>query len=191
MGKQWKQWETSFSWTSKSLQSVTAAMKLKDPRSLEEKLWRTCLVCMLVTQSCPTLCDTMACSTSGFPCPSPSPSSNFMAAITIHSDFGAQENKVCHFPFYPIYLPWRDGTGCHDLSFLIVEFCQLFPPSSFIFIKILLSSSFFATIRVVSSAYLKLLIFLLAILIPAGASFSLVYLMMYSVYKLNKQSDNI
>ena len=32
------------------------------------------------------------------------------------------ENKVCHFPFYPIYLPWRDGTGCHDLSFLNVEF---------------------------------------------------------------------
>ena len=30
MGKQWKQWKTSFSWDSKSLQMVTAAMKLKD-----------------------------------------------------------------------------------------------------------------------------------------------------------------
>ena len=31
---------------------------------------------------------------------------NFMAAITIHSDFGAQENKVCHyFHCFPIYLP--------------------------------------------------------------------------------------
>ena len=31
---------------------------------------------------------------------------NFMAAITIHSDFGAQENKVCHcFYCFPIYLP--------------------------------------------------------------------------------------
>ena len=30
MGKQWKQWETLFSWASKSLQMVTAAMKLKD-----------------------------------------------------------------------------------------------------------------------------------------------------------------
>ena len=30
---------------------------------------------------------------------------NFMAAITIHSDFGAQESKVCHcFHFFPIYL---------------------------------------------------------------------------------------
>ena len=30
---------------------------------------------------------------------------------------------VCHcFHFFPIYLPWSDGTGCHDLSFLNVEF---------------------------------------------------------------------
>ena len=37
--------------------------------------------------------------------------------------FGAQENKVCHcFHCFPIYLPWSDGTRCHDLSFLNVEF---------------------------------------------------------------------
>ena len=30
----------SFSWASKSLQMVTAAMKLKDAYSLEEKLWQ-------------------------------------------------------------------------------------------------------------------------------------------------------
>ena len=41
MGKQWKQWETLFSWVPKSLQMVTAAMKLKDACSLEEKLWPT------------------------------------------------------------------------------------------------------------------------------------------------------
>ena len=40
-------------------------------------------------------------------------------------------------------------------------------------------------------AYLRLLIFLLAILIPACASSSLAFLMMYSAYKLNKQDDNI
>ena len=39
--KQWKQWETLFSWAPKSLQMVTAAMKLKDACSLEEKLWPT------------------------------------------------------------------------------------------------------------------------------------------------------
>ena len=40
---------------------------------------------------------------------------------TICSDFGAQKNSLSLFPF-PIYLPWSDGTGCHDLSFLNVEF---------------------------------------------------------------------
>ena len=38
MGKQWKQWQTLFFWAPKALQMVTAAMKLKDAYSLEEKL---------------------------------------------------------------------------------------------------------------------------------------------------------
>ena len=38
-GEQWKQWETLFSRALKSLQMVTAALKLKDACSLEEKLW--------------------------------------------------------------------------------------------------------------------------------------------------------
>ena len=38
MGKQWKQWLTLFFWAPKSLQMVTAAMKLKDTYSLEGKL---------------------------------------------------------------------------------------------------------------------------------------------------------
>ena len=38
MGKKWKQWQILFSWAPKSLQMVTAAMKLKDASSLEEKL---------------------------------------------------------------------------------------------------------------------------------------------------------
>ena len=41
MGKQWKEWETLFSWAPKSLQMVTVAMKWKDICSLEEKLWTT------------------------------------------------------------------------------------------------------------------------------------------------------
>ena len=48
-----------------------------------------------------------------------------------------------------------------------------------------------SAIKVLSSAYLKLLIFLSAILIPACASSGPVFLMMYSEYKLNKQGDNI
>ena len=30
--------------------------------------------------------------------------------------------KVCHCFCFPIYFPWSDGTRCHDLSFLNVEF---------------------------------------------------------------------
>ena len=37
-GKQWKQYQTLFFWAPKSLQMVTAAMKLKDTYSLEGKL---------------------------------------------------------------------------------------------------------------------------------------------------------
>ena len=48
---------------------------------------------------------------------------NFMAAVTICSDFGAPRNKVSHsFHCFPIYLPWSDGTRCYDLSFLNVDF---------------------------------------------------------------------
>ena len=37
-GEQWKQSQTLFSWAPKSMQMMTAAMKLKDVCSLEEKL---------------------------------------------------------------------------------------------------------------------------------------------------------
>ena len=40
-GEAMKQWQTLFFWATKSLQMVTAAMKLKDSCSLEEKLWPT------------------------------------------------------------------------------------------------------------------------------------------------------
>ena len=73
-------------------------------------------------------------------------SSNFMSAVTIHSDFGAQENKVCHyFHCFLIYLPWSDGIGCHDLQFLNVSFKPAFSLSSFTFIRRLLSSSSLST----------------------------------------------
>ena len=40
-GEKWKQWQIFFSWASKSLWTVTAAMKLKGICSLEGKLWQT------------------------------------------------------------------------------------------------------------------------------------------------------
>ena len=90
-----------------------------------------------------------------------------------------------------IYLPWSDGTGCHDLCFLNKSFKPTLSHSSVTFIKRLFSSSSLSAIRVVSSAYLRLLIFLLAVLFPACASSSAAFLTMFSVYKLNKQGDNI
>ena len=74
--------------------------------------------------------------------------------------------------------------------FYMLVSSQLFQ-SPFTFIKRLFSSSSFSTIRLVSCAYLRLLIFLLAILIPACASSSLAFHMMYSAYKLNNQGGNI
>ena len=46
-----------------------------------------------------------------------------MAAVTICSDFGDQENKVCHcFHFFPIYLPWRNGIDVMILVFWMLSF---------------------------------------------------------------------
>ena len=103
-----------------------------------------------------------------------------------------QGNRICQFfHFFSFYLPWSDGTGCSDLSFLNVEFQANFSLSSFIFIKRLFNSSSLSAIRAVSSAYLRLLIFFPAILIPSCVSSSLAFHMMYSWYKLKKQGDNI
>ena len=115
-----------------------------------------------------------------------------MAAVIICSDFGAEENKSCHcFHFFLFYLPWSDGTRCHDLSFLMLHFKPILSLFSFTLIKSLFSFSWLSAIRVVSSACLRLLIFLPAILIPACDSCSLAFCMMYSACKLNKQGDNI
>ena len=102
------------------------------------------------------------------------------------------QNKVWHcFHCFPVYFPWSDGTRCHDLLFWMLRFKPTFSLSSFTFIKRLFHSSSFSAIRVVSPAYLRLLIFLLAILIPTCTSSSPAFLMMYSAYKLNKQGDNV
>jgi len=78
-------------------------------------------------------------------------------------------------------MPWSLFSACC--------FKPTFSLSSFTYIKRLFSSSLLSAIRVVSSAYLRLLIFLLAILIPACASSSPEFCMTYSVCKLNKQGD--
>ena len=140
-----------------------------------------------VTQSCPTLSDPKDCSLPGssvlgifqarvlewVPLPSPSfPAKkqlcpDFMAAITIHSDFRAQEEQTCYyFHTVPFYLPWSNGARCHDLNFLMFSFKLDLSLSSFTLIKRLFSSSSLSAVRVVSSTWLRLLIFLQLLLIP-------------------------
>ena len=104
-----------------------------------------------------------------------------------------QDNKICHcFQFLPFYLPRSDGTGYHDLSFVNVEFqASFFTPLFHLHQKMLVPLFFFSAVRVVSSAYQWLMIFLLEILIPACDFSSLAFHMTHSPYKLNKQGDNI
>ena len=77
---------------------------------------------------------------------------------------------------------------CHEvmgpdtmiLVFWMLSFKPAFSLSSFTFIKRLFSFSSLSAIRVVSSSYLRLLIFLPAVLIPVCASSNLAFCMMYS-----------
>ena len=56
--------------------------------------------------------------------------------VTICSDFGTQENKICHcFHFFPICLPWRDVTDALILVFWMLSFKPVFSLSSFTLIK--------------------------------------------------------
>ena len=87
--------------------------------------------------------------------------------------FWSPPSKVCHcFHCFSIYLPWSYARY-HDLRvFWKLSFKPTFSLSSFTFIRRLFRSSSLSAIRVVWSAYLRLLLFLLAILIPACASSS-------------------
>ena len=77
------------------------------------------------------------------------------------------------------------------LVFWMSSFKPAFSLSPFTVIKRLFSSSSLSAIKVVLFAYLRLLIFLLAILILACDSSSPAFWMMYTSHKLNKQGDNI
>ena len=83
---------------------------------------------------------------------------------------------------------WLDAM---NLVFWMFSFKPAFS-FSFTFIKRLFSFSLLSAIRVMSSSYLRLLVLLPAVfLIPAFASSSMAFRMVYSAFKLNKQDDNI
>ena len=77
------------------------------------------------------------------------------------------------------------------LVFWMLNFKPEFSLFSFTFNNRLFSYFSLSAIRVVSPAYMRLLIFLQAILIPASASSSPAFHIMHSAYKLKKRGDNI
>ena len=96
------------------------------------------------------------------------------------------------FPSFSHLSSWSDGTKCQWSSFFECGvLSQLFLFFSLLTFKRLFSSSSLSSIKLVSSADQRLLIFLLEILIAAYASSSLAFCMMYSTYKLNNQGDSI
>ena len=84
---------------------------------------------------------------------------------------------------------WRNPTtsASENSEVALRQGCLRIPPQQ----ESCNTDSLLSAIRVVSSAYMRLLIFLLEILIPACASSSPAFHMMYSAYKLNKQGENV
>ena len=74
--------------------------------------------------------------------------------------------------------------------FGMLSFQPVFSLSSFTFIKRLVSSSLLSAVRVISSAYLRLLVFLPEIFSLVSDSSNLAFCMIYSAYQLNKMGDN-
>ena len=114
-----------------------------------------------------------------------------MTAVSTHSNFRAQEEEICHhFHLFPFYLPCSNGAGSYWFFKKIFPLKLALSLSSFSFNQRLFISSLLSAIGVVSFAYLRLLMFLPPILIPACNSSSLAFLMMCSAYRLNKQGDS-
>ena len=124
----------------------------------------------------------------------------FILQFCVMLTFGGRDVHACRLScFSRVWLfatPWI--AACQASLFItnsqsslrLTSIESVMPSSHLIFCHpLLLLCSIFPSM--VSSAYLRLLIFLPAILIPACASSSSAFLMMYSAYKLNKQGDSI
>ena len=116
---------------------------------------------------------------------------NFMSEVTIYSDFGAQENKIRYcLHFFPFYLPWSDGTRCHDL-FECWVLRQLFhpclsPSSKSSLVPLHFLPWEWCRLHIWGYWYFSWQSWFQLVFLPAQRFF-----MMYSVYKLNTQGDNI
>ena len=99
--------------------------------------------------------------------------------------------SVTAFTFSPYICHEVMGLDALILVFWLLSFKPAFSLFSFVLIKKFSSYSLLSAIRVVSSACLRLFLFLPAVLIPVCDSSSLAFLMMYSDYKLSKQGNII
>ena len=123
------------------------------------------------------------------------PKSNHLLISWLQSAFAVilepkKKKPVTTFTFSPSICHEVTGLDAMILVLLTFSFKLALSLSSFTLIKRLFSSSLLSDIRVVSSSYLRLLMFLLLILIPACNSSSPAFLIMCSVYKLSKQGAN-
>ena len=106
--------------------------------------------------------------------------------------FEPPQNKISHcFHCFPIYLPWSDGTRCHDLRFLNVEFSANFFTLLFYFHQ--------EAFQFLFTLCHKCGIICMSELVdisPGNLDSSLCFIqpsisLIYSAYKLNKQGNNM
>ena len=118
-----------------------------------------------------------------------------MASVTIHIDLGPKKWNLNCLHFSSIIC--HEGIGPDDMIFVFEcwVLSQLFySPLLFHPHQGALQFLFnfcHSVVRVEPSAYLRLWLFLPAILIPACDSYSLAFRVMYFPCKLNKQGDNV
>ena len=96
------------------------------------------------------------------------------------------KTKSSCFYFFPIYLPWMMGPDVMILVFWMLNFKLAFSLPHQEAFQVVCTFRHYSGV----SAYLRLLTFLLAILIPACDSSSPAFCMRYSTHKLDKQGDS-
>ena len=117
---------------------------------------------------------------------------NFVAAVTICSGLEPKKIKsVTAFTFFLFYLPWSDGTGCHDLGFFSVEFQAsfftcLFHPHQETLVHLHSLPLEWFHLHIWGCWYFCQQSWFQLVIHPSPA-----FHIMYSEYKLNKQSDSI
>jgi len=118
----------------------------------------------------------------------------FLVSVSLSDFLLIKFSFVHHVSVSPAFCPSSLNPSSSPLHMLFPPSCPsssivFFPGSTYNWILILKFNPKCQLLE--SPSLITLLIFLPAILIPAWVSSNLVFLMMYSAYKLNKQGDNV